>query len=1241
MASMNAAGRPRNLPPTSEVDVRQIIQEAQTRWLRPVEVCEILRNYRAHNFKLNPVPPQRPQSGSLFLFDRKALRYFRKDGHNWRKKKDGKTVREAHERLKAGSVDVLHCYYAHGEDNVNFQRRCYWMLDQPYEHIVLVHYREVTENNRSSCIIRNTHDYTNSVYHPPLVSQHQHVSPAVSALTNNTSLQSSVASPDTGEGLGPYLSPEPEEADSEALDEFEESGLEIECVPSPDLPGPQLSLQQQLGDQQISTSQALSGSGQWQSLTGSGKGLGVIEGQFAPHFPHQEADFKAAFTGLQQHQRVDSTVQGGSNSIIGNFPNGDVNSIRRRFADVLDSPGPSHGTTPQRSSALNTPLDLAALTSLMSNRDSTGNGALRFTKPPVNSPTWAELFSQVTTPSTRKNLLATHGLPPGLGQPTHVKDAPPPVVAPLSPKGIMDALSPRNLGRVPQTPLEANLRAVTEKEVLKEAEEKAQARSNNRWQTAAQSENFEIDIHRPQDMSGAHQMSENHFIEPDTLEHLVRSGQSQDKSAWIQHVPQRPEQPFPNFRPFEQQATQMAEECVPQEKSQLVIPTPQTNGFSFMDNAVLETGSLLSPTMEQILKDVQPSEEVTRRDVMENFKKLDSFGRWMNTEIVSDGLYLSAGSSSWESEPLDIQMDGGLNPSTPQQQCFNISDYSPEWGSSSEETKVLIAGTFGEGIEPSTQKWACMFGEIEVPAELVEGGSLRCKAPKHRAGVVNFYVTRSDRFPCSQIKQFDYRSVEPVNSAPDPSGVEESPESVGLLTRFARMLFATASSRTGTRAIIFKESEDDEWKSLQNMLSLGKPLAEVKEQLIQLILRKRLQEWLQVKGQEEGKGASVHDDRGQGLPHLTAGLGYVWSIAPLLRANIPINFRDDNGWTALHYAAFYGREEVVVALLNAGAEPNCRTYCTKQNPQGVTAADLASMQGHNGLAAFLSQNALTTRLQGLNLEDGIQVDENAAAIAAEKAVEKLARRSSIRSSVHAEKDQLVLENSLEAVRVSIQTAAKLKDAFRQQSIRRRQMQTFAADEEVDEYGLSESEVRDMLAAQKIQKAYRGHVQKNKKLHLAATAIQRKYRGWKGRKDFQAFRQRIIKLQAHVRGRLVRKQFRKIIWSVSIVEKVVLRWLRKRNGLRGFRSQTVESPSFIDDDDNDDIIREGRHRTHEAVEKDVQRVQLMPREKAAREQYNRLCERSSKGDPYGSPYSDQGSGSRDFILSHDSLMTTVE
>jgi len=38
--------------------------------------------------------------GTVVLFDRKMLRNFRKDGHNWKKKNDGKTVKEAHEHLK-------------------------------------------------------------------------------------------------------------------------------------------------------------------------------------------------------------------------------------------------------------------------------------------------------------------------------------------------------------------------------------------------------------------------------------------------------------------------------------------------------------------------------------------------------------------------------------------------------------------------------------------------------------------------------------------------------------------------------------------------------------------------------------------------------------------------------------------------------------------------------------------------------------------------------------------------------------------------------------------------------------------------------------------------------------------------------------------------------------------------------------------------------------------------------------
>lgn len=127
----------------SGYNLSDLVQEAQHRWLKPPEVLFILKNYE--DSQLTDKPLQKPPGGSLFLFNKRVLRYFRKDGHSWRRKKDGRTVGEAHERLKVGNAEALNCYYAHGELNPNFQRRSYWMLDPAYEHIVLVHYRDITE----------------------------------------------------------------------------------------------------------------------------------------------------------------------------------------------------------------------------------------------------------------------------------------------------------------------------------------------------------------------------------------------------------------------------------------------------------------------------------------------------------------------------------------------------------------------------------------------------------------------------------------------------------------------------------------------------------------------------------------------------------------------------------------------------------------------------------------------------------------------------------------------------------------------------------------------------------------------------------------------------------------------------------------------------------------------------------------------------------------------------------------
>ena len=86
---------------------------------------------------------QEPPSGLLLLYDKKKFAGFRKDGHNWRKKKPTykdmkQQVQESHEKLKVDGVYRLSCYYTRLADDPQFQRRVYWLIDHPLSNFALV-----------------------------------------------------------------------------------------------------------------------------------------------------------------------------------------------------------------------------------------------------------------------------------------------------------------------------------------------------------------------------------------------------------------------------------------------------------------------------------------------------------------------------------------------------------------------------------------------------------------------------------------------------------------------------------------------------------------------------------------------------------------------------------------------------------------------------------------------------------------------------------------------------------------------------------------------------------------------------------------------------------------------------------------------------------------------------------------------------------------------------------------------
>lgn len=209
-----------------------------------------------------------------------------------------------------------------------------------------------------------------------------------------------------------------------------------------------------------------------------------------------------------------------------------------------------------------------------------------------------------------------------------------------------------------------------------------------------------------------------------------------------------------------------------------------------------------------------------------------------------------------------------------------------------------------------------MFGQVEVAAEVLADGILCCRAPPHNPGLVPFYVTCSNRSACSEIREFEYRSAQ--DQSMSDIDVHGSTTLMHLYQRFETILSLrpidshvnSAGDDFGKQNIINKIYSLMEENSEETKVTPEKDVSVLKvigELLLEKQLKEKFYSWLLHRVTENSKGLTVVDERGQGVLHLAAALGFNWALQPIIVSGISIDFRDVNGWTALHWAAHYGR----------------------------------------------------------------------------------------------------------------------------------------------------------------------------------------------------------------------------------------------------------------------------------------------------------------------------------------------
>lgn len=231
--------------------------------------------------------------------------------------------------------------------------------------------------------------------------------------------------------------------------------------------------------------------------------------------------------------------------------------------------------------------------------------------------------------------------------------------------------------------------------------------------------------------------------------------------------------------------------------------------------------------------------------------------------------------------------------------------------------QVIIAGHFL--CNPPGHSWAILFGDTKVPLEIVQEGVFRCLAPKHDSGKVKLCITSGNGDPCSNVREFEFRAnpgTSSFSSTSNQAYAVKSTEELLLLVRFVQILLCGHDSTSIPRGDVetyidpsrkLKRNDDQLGEIVEALVAGRETSTNAMDWILQELLKDKLQQWLLSKHLGNADQNCVLSKQEQCIIHMISGLGYEWALNPILNSGTGINFRDTNGWTALHWAARFGR----------------------------------------------------------------------------------------------------------------------------------------------------------------------------------------------------------------------------------------------------------------------------------------------------------------------------------------------